>query len=58
MAQKLGAQYACDSPLLKGNNRDKTCGNCFINGPNANSVTEVATDPTFMKFGMIFFPNI
>ncbi len=51
-AQKFGAQYAWQSPLLKGNKRERTCPNCpiIIKGPNESKNITVTEDPRIKKF--------
>ena len=50
-AQKFGAQYAWQSPLLKGNKREIICPNCpiIINGPNESKNITMTEAPRIKK---------
>lgn len=51
-AQTLGAQYAWQSPLEKGNSRPSNCGTCSsaTNGPNAAAKIAAIPPPSFRQF--------
>jgi hypothetical protein len=50
-AQKFGAQYAWQSPLLKGNKRERTWPNCpiIIKGPNESKNIIMTETPRTKK---------